>query len=126
MLKYLFTAEYTDGSVFVQNPEDRSQIEPEKRSAYYDIDHSKLVKFSLQGEGHIYSVNLHTGHFEVDSVPFYMHEENLGGFKLIFFRRHTHQYNQETKEELGHSIVYQIGWQCFVNGKNYQKVMNIS
>lgn len=124
MLKYLFTATYNDGSTYIQTQEDKSILEPEKRSSFFDVDHERLVSFTLTGEGHTYSVNLHDGHFEVDGVPFYFHEEYLRGFKLIFWRTHTHTHNQGSGAET-HDIVYKIGWQCLVNGKNYQQIMLI-
>lgn len=128
MLKYLFIAEYSDGATYIQTQEDKSIVEPEKRSAFFDVDHDRLVKFSLIGQGmdnpHTYSVDLRDGHFEVDGVPFYFHEEDLLNFKLIFFRRHTHTKNQSSGHET-HAIAYKIGWQCLVNGKNYQQTMLI-
>jgi nitrite reductase/ring-hydroxylating ferredoxin subunit len=125
MLKYLFTATYRDGSELVQTPEDRSTKEPETRSAYFDIDHERLATFSLQGDGHTYLVDLRDGHFEVDGVPFWMHDEELAGFRLVFFRRHKHSFNQRTGEELSHDVVYRVGWQCTVGGKNYQQVLQV-
>lgn len=132
MLKYLFTAIYSDGSVYEQNPEDRSIKDPEKRSCFYDLDHSKLVAFILKGDGHEYGVDLRDGHFEIDGVAFKMHEDNtLSGFKLVFFRQHTHSFNQRLDGmsqpvELSHQIVYRMGWQATTpQGKNYQQVMQI-
>lgn len=132
MMKYLFTAEYKDGTHYIQNPEDISITEPETRSCFFDIDHSKLVKFSLKGEGHEYAIDLRDGHFEVDGVPFFMHEDHdLVGFKLIFFRQHTHSFNQKMDSnsqptEISHEIVYRMGWQTTtVRGENYQQIMQI-
>lgn len=127
-LKYLFTATYEDGTVFHQSPDDRSSIEPEKRSAFFDAlrigETKKMVRFELKGQGHSYAVDLKDGHFEVDGVPVRMHEDLLEGFSLIFFRKHTHTFIQETGKEIGHQTVYRIGWQ--VEGpRNYQQVMQI-
>ncbi len=161
-LKYLFTAEYKDGSLYEQNEEDRSITEPDKRSCFYDVDHDKLVGFVIKGNGHTYGVDLRDGHFEVDGMPFFMHEVNDGvghhieklpngravaielkDFRLIYFRRHTHQIEQSVHtgdhKEISHEIVFRVGWQCevkcnnkdcwtFKNGltHNYQQVMQIS
>lgn len=128
MLKYLFQATYNDGTIYQQTPEDVSRTDP-KKSCYYDVDQEKLKVFFLYNDEHTYSVNLQDGHFEVDNVPFFFHEENnLKDFKLIFFRQHTHSFivNQEKNSEISHMIVYRMGWQCTVNGKNYQKVMQIN
>lgn len=130
MLKYLFKAIYNDGTVYEQNAEDRSIIDPEKRSCFYDIDHSKLVAFTLKGDGHEYGVDLRDGHFEIDGIPFVMHEMPLKDFRLVFFRKHTHSFNVKvddgTHREIDHKIAYRIGWQCTVNGKNYQEIMQIN
>jgi len=128
MLKYLFTVAYKDGSTYKQNPEDRSATEPEKRSCFFDVRQDDVARFELNGEGHGYAVDMTDGHFEIDGVPFRMHEEELSGFRLIFFRQHTHQFSvgAESNKELSHDIVYRIGWQCTVGGKNYQQVMHIS
>lgn len=128
-LKYLFTATYEDGSQLRQLPDDVSTRDP-KRSAYYDIDHDKLVSFALVGHEPAthYLVDLRDGHFEVNGVPFRMHEEpNLTVFRLIFFRQHTHhmRVGPAANEELAHQIVYRMGWQCTVDGKNYQQIMQI-
>lgn len=127
-LKYLFTAEYTDGTIYQQTPEDVSVSDP-KKSCFSDIDHRKLVKFTLKGEGHSYAVNLRDGHFEVDGVQFFMHEDfDLVAFRLIFFRQHTHTIQQTrfADKELSHEIVYRMGWQTTtVRGENYQRIMQI-
>lgn len=125
MMKYLFTVKYKDGSFYHQNAEDRSATEPDKRSCFFDVKQDEVATFTLEGEGHTYSVNLIDGHFEVNGVPFAMHEEALSGFRLIFFRQHTHNFIAGSGEEIKHDIVYRLGWQCTVNGENVQRVMQI-
>ena len=141
-LKYIFTAGYKDGTVYKQNAEDRSVKEPEKRSCYFDIDHDKLAYFILTGEDHEYGVDLRDGHFEIDGVPFEMQQEHkkvlpngktqlipLKDFRLIFFREHTHYFKMQVKSgkqtEVKHEIVNKLGWQCTVDGQNYQQIMRI-
>jgi|SRR5665213_344168 len=126
MLKYLFTAVYKDGTTYVQTPDDRSVIEPDKRSCFFDVKQDDVETFTLTGDGHSYLVDLRDGHFEIDGVPFQMHEEHLSDFRLVFFRRHTHQYQQSTLSELSHEMVYRMGWQCTVDGENYQEIMQIA
>ena len=73
-LKYLFTATFSDGRVLEQTLEDLSVLDPEKRNTYYDLLHyakeSEVVRFSITGNGHTYTVDLTDGHFEVDGVAF--------------------------------------------------------
>lgn len=131
MLKYIFTAEFKDGTILGQTPEDLSLLEPEKRSRFYDVCQkemeSPLIRFSLIGDGHTYAVDLTDGHFEIDGLPVRMHEEKLSGFKLIYFRQHTHSFNvgETSAKEMSHDIVFRMGWQCTVDGRNYQRVMQI-
>src|SRR4030067_1671035 len=96
-LKYLFSVEYKDGSRFNQNKEDISS-QDEKRSAFFDVCQEEVVRFNLHGGGFLvkdkFTVDLTDGHFEVMGVPFFMHDRALPlkDFKLIFHRKHTHQF----------------------------------
>ena len=125
-LKYLFTAYYKDGTSYKQNEEDVSVTDP-KRSCFFDVKQDEIIAFVLRGEGHRYWVDLTDGHFEIDRIPFQMHEKPLKDFKLIFFRQHTHTFKVSTmknkQEEMNHEVVYRMGWQCTVGGQNYQRVM---
>lgn len=139
MLKYLFTATYKNGTVYQQTLEDISKTDP-KRSCFFDVKIDELASFVLKGNGHEYGVDLRDGHFEIDGVQFFMHEDPvkilpnkktflmpLTNFQLIFFRRHTHTFQVAVREnnqkEIGHEIVYRLGWQCTVAGQNYQQIM---
>lgn len=124
MLKYKFSALYSDGTTFMQGDDDVSATDP-KRSAFYDIDQSRLEAFALAGEGHTYAVDLTDGTFGIDGVPFRMHEGPLSNIRLIFFRRHTHSINVAHKE-LAHETVYRLGWQGInAEGENVQRVMEL-
>ena len=127
-LKYLFVAEYADGSVFEQTKEDRSQREPDKRSAFYDVDHEKLFAFHLviaENLNTICSVYLANGLFVVNGVVFRMHEMLLTDFKLIYFRQHTHSFNVQFQEQ-AHEVVYRLGWQAKdERGNTVERVMQI-
>ena len=131
MLKYLFDVEFTDGSTYTQTPADRSVFDPEKRSCFYDvmqlIEQGKQIKLFLLSDGkNGFLVDLSDGHFEINGIPFFMHEQrDLTDFRIIFFRQHTHHFNQDNKE-IGHEITYRMGWQTNdKDGKNVQRVMEI-
>ena len=139
MLKYTFKALYKDGTTYNQNKEDISVSDP-KKSCFFDLQQDRIRSFFVYNDEHTYSVNLEDGHFEVDGVPFCMHTDHVknfpGGrqlamplkdFRLIFFRQHVHdiKVTVEKNEEIDHRITYNIGWQCTVDGKNYQEVMQI-
>ena len=123
-LKYLFQAEYKDGTIFNQNPLDTSAVDS-KKSAFFDVKQDQLKLFHLIGNGNKFTVNLEDGHFEVNGVPFAMHEEPLSNFRLIFFREHTHVYNVSSLQEQTHTVVYLLGWQTTYKGKNIKRVMRI-
>ena len=128
MLKYLFTAKYADGTSYIQNPEDISTIEPEKRSCFFDVNHEQLVVFVLKGDGHEYLVDLRDGHFEIDGQLVEKEEKELTNFRLIFFRQHTQSFfvSQIENKPLSHEIEYHFGWQANdIDGKNYQKIVKI-
>lgn len=135
LVKYIFQADYKDGMHYTSTQEDVSVTDP-KRSCFYDVDHEKLVRFFLFNDEHTYSVNLEDGHFEIDGVPFFVHEDHmqtlpngkkiptpLKGFRLVFFRQHQHDFDAKSGKELDHRISYHMGWQCTVGGSNYQRVM---
>lgn len=125
MLKYLFTAYYGDGETFHQDPEDVSKADP-KRSAFFDVDHSRLVGFSLQDHQNEFYVDLQQGFFEINNIRFLLHEEEVSNFRLIFFRRHKHHVNigMNTFEESGHEITYRLGWQANdKDGNNIQRII---
>ena len=128
ILKYLFQVTYKDGTVYHQNEEDRSVTDPETRSCYFDVKVDEVKSFFVFNSEHTYSVNLEDGHFEVDGVPFLMHTDpEITGFRLVYYRQHTHSFNQESSEELSHDIVYCLGWQTTdKNGKNVQRIMTIN
>ncbi len=150
-LKYLFRAEYRDGSVIEQTHEDRSAIDPEKRNCFYDVLNgerplSELKTFSIHGEGHSYLVDLTDGHFEVDGVAFFMHEAcdksvdpmqvtenvNLRDFRLVYYIANAKTFSADVQDgkiigmkESGHIRTWHLGWQCTVDGENYQKIMRV-
>lgn len=128
ILKYQFQATYKDGTVYIQNKEDKSVTEPEIRSCYFDVKVDEVKSFFIFNEEHTYSVNLEDGHFEVDGLPFLMHTDpELVNYRLVYYRQHTHSFNQESSEELSHDIVFCLGWQATdKNGKNVQRIMTIN
>ena len=126
MLKYLFTAEYEDGSSFVQSQDDVSKLD-EKRSQFYDVIQSekKLVKFYLRSDDKVFSVDLLTGYFNINGIETIVEGDkpvpiNNPVYRLIFYRQHQHDFNAESKKETVHRVTYFIGWQTIVDGVNYQ------
>ena len=129
--KYLFRADYKDGESYEQGSEDKS-LQKEDKNAFFDIFYqpikplTDLLRFNLIGEGHIYTVDLTDGHFEIDGIPFHLNDEDsLKDFRLVFFKRHFHHTTVGGKG-MGHDIHYFIGWQTTVNGKNHKQMIQIN
>jgi len=126
-LKYLFGVSFSDGSEFFQGPDDVSATDP-LRSAFYDVvprlDEVEL--FQLEGEGHIYLVDLRDGHFEIDGVPFNAGDPRAQlpadlSRRLIYFRRRRHYFQNGV--EISHDVEYHFGWQTTWEGRNYQQTL---
>lgn len=149
MLKYTFTAEFKDGTIYEQNVEDRSTLEPNKRSCFFDIKErlGELKTFTLKGDGKTFLVDLTDGHFEVNGIAFSMHEVEdksvdpmsvvanlqLKDFRLVYFQSNTKTFNTKIvggqlvpAQETGHYKVFRFGWQCTIDGKNYQQIMQVA
>jgi hypothetical protein len=135
MLKYLFTATLKDGSIYQQTDMDTSVSDP-IRSAYYDIKDKPIEMFRLEinpmytvSPRHFetYAVNLCDGSFEVNGIKFNIHDGHqpvATNLRLIYFRRNLINFDQSL-EEIDHQVSYHIGWQCTVDGKNYQRIIEV-
>ncbi len=132
-LKYLFTAEFEDGYFIDQDPDDKSVLEPESRSGFYDVmevikDGRKLNKFSLTDGIDIYAVDLLNGNFEINTLPIRVIETALNvpypsEFKIIYFRQVTRQFNADLGS-MNVNVVYQLGWQgTLPDGSNIQRII---
>lgn len=139
-LKYKFVAEFTDGSFFKQTSDDKSKLD-DKKNCYYDLLQTgkTIRRFSLVGEGNTITVDLETGIFYVNSLPVLLESERLptlpDKFTLIWYTQVTQSTNV-TYEKKDRSVVslvdqpeyreYFCGWQCLIQGKNYQQKIAVS
>lgn len=122
MLKYLFVCQYNDGTEFKQNIDDISEKDS-SRSAFSDIKHDKLTRFSITDNKNTFSVSLIDGHFEINGVPFKLHHDDLKNPRLIFFRRHKHTFRKNNNI---HNVTYHIGFQANRDdGTNIKHVIEI-
>jgi len=117
-LKYLFIAEYYDGSIFKQYPDDLSKIDSQK-SAFYDVEVDKVKRFSLNGEGHLFTIDLSDGHGEVDGRIIYPPKSPPEKCKLqlVYYRRIQQSFSGGKTDS---KMRYYIGWQTTYRGKNYK------
>lgn len=143
-LKYLFIAEFSDGSQYVQDKNDVSKLDP-KRSQFYDVLQSgkKIVKFSLVYrlfgvQTDTWTVDLVQGTFEHNGKPFgvQLDQGHVGikDFTLYFFRNHERDlsvtYDLESGNVLkaknaGHRIKYLLGFTYEFKGAEYKRVIEI-
>ena len=127
--RYLFRAVYDDGSFFDQTHEDVSS--KGVGTCFSDVEHDRLSQFqliSVDGDD-CYTVSLHDGHFEVNGVQFFMHDEELFNFRVIYFHRHRrHHRTTEDGEyvQVAHEVSYRLGWQANDRrGNNVQRIMEV-
>ena len=126
-MKYLFGCEYKKNGaneMYYQTDDDTSKIEPSK-SAYYDIMDKEIISFWLVGEEHKYQVNLVYGYFEIDGIPFKMHEDEIHeNIRLVYYRKHTRTF--AGLDETQHDIECHFGWQANLkDGKNVKYIMKV-
>lgn len=122
-LKYLFIVEYKDGAIYQQNETDIS-ITDSKRSCFFDVRQDDVRKFFLVDANNVFCVDLEDGHFEINNVPFFMHDTGLEltDFRLIFYRQHEHKFNIGF-DELSHEVKYCMGWQTAKEEKNHKRII---
>lgn len=145
-LKYLFTALYSDLTQFSQTDADISSRDP-KRSAYYDIDHDRLIAFALklntgddpQKRYEEYTVDLRTGEFllngiTLNNVLFNQDDQEYSftaappGLKLrlIYFRKNSITFNTPNSIT-SKDTSYLLGWQATTpGGENVKRIIQIS
>ncbi len=122
-LKYRFVALYKDGTIYEQNAQDVSVTNPQK-SCFYDIDVPALRAFALYGpDGTEYLVDLQDGHFEINEIPFFLHNEPCSDFRLIYFRRNILNFGEI---EPSHAVSFNFGWQTTFNGQNVKRIMTLT
>lgn len=138
----LFYANYADGTQIAQNQEDIGTVEG--RNCFFDVlekeKETPLISFVLANGTHSFGVDLVDGHFEVNGVPFFMHdlkrtEADLKNFRIIYFRNVEQITNvtvdPDTGEPLDGTVLavkvgYTIGWQANdETGKNIQKYIKV-
>lgn len=109
VIGWLYTCVYNDNTSYNQPPDDKSARHPGK-SAYADIDHSKLSRFILRKRGsnqHV-AVNFDNGTIwvcgrEVHTCPM----NQIGRLKLYYWRTVQLQMVSGRSE-----VSYKVGFQC--------------
>jgi hypothetical protein len=134
MLKYLFQANFKDGSFIQQTQADESATTPGK-NCFHDVKQriDDVVSFGFFSDEtpNTYVVDLTDGHFEVNGTPFTAQDpsgEKLPSdakFRLVYFKRHCHGFNVDL-QEVSHDLAFHLGWQVTTpDGKNIQQTIAI-
>ena len=119
-LRWLFVAEFADGSIIKQAKDDKSTTS-ENGSAFTDVINSgkDLVGFSLIQGSQYAAADLKTGAFIINGTPFIAHEQDFDPsmykLELIYFRESLVDIMQGTdsSEVTRHYVNrYFIGWRC--------------
>lgn len=149
-LRYLFAAEFLDGSRLEQTPEDVSSANA-KRSAFYDLCQRNEYGDVLQDEAGLalvrddiayfgitdgerfFVVDLRDGHFEVNGIWFrpepVAHPEIPAGgrYRLLYFRDHQQDIivAGDGSKSLGeHRMAYRMGWEYSLpDGRKWQQTI---
>ncbi len=142
-LTYLFTARFTDGTVYNQTPLDTSRDQPLTRSAFWDVQEAirlgkKLKSFSVTNGTHTVEVFYDTGRFRIDGEDVFQPAwRNLTNFRVVYFRRvqqkitmtgkgRGRQKRMVSKQERPEVVAHVIGWQANDwKGNNYEEVFTI-
>ncbi len=140
-LKYLFIAEYNDGTQFYQMPDDTSKTRA-GGSAFTDVEQDRLVLFrlySVEDDGeNVYEVDLRDGAFRVNGARFFAHPDGLfepgQHFDLLFFRKHREELEFKTSEgyitgiaqKKEAPLVYIIGWKTKLDGLDVQRTLEFT
>ena len=96
-------------------------------SSFSEVQGKPLKTFSLVGKGHIFTINLIDGHFEVDGRKLYPPTEILAGakFQVIYYRTVTRSITMLDNKPLPPKVKYVIGWQYNLHGKNHKWEMGV-
>ena len=93
---------------------------------FSDIKQDKLIMFILESACKCYSVNLADGTFRIGYETFKFDGFDGADFKLIYFRRVRQTMSMAGSKPLSQTVIYHLGWQTNIDGKNYQRVIAIS
>lgn len=130
-LKYLFTAEFKDGTWYRQSSDDSPRI-ADHGSSFTDItsrldDISSFNLTSVADPSQFVAVDLRNSSFVVNGLRFTAQDPSRmpptgAVFHLVYFRQVTRSLNTLIKEEAV-QVVYHIGWQTTVDGEEYRQTI---
>ena len=122
-LVFHWIAIFSDGNVIAQFNSDKSENKFELVKNNFDT----LRYFNLiNNNGTMFSVDLISGHIGYNDIIFpYRNLEKKESVRLIFFRRHKIEMNENFIEK-SHQTIYHLGLQWNKNKINYKIILEIN
>lgn len=113
-----FEADFADGTTYVQGADDTS-IDTPGKNAFYDILQraEEVIAFHvITNSGDVHTVDLRDGHFEINQVPFRVHDNKdlplVGKLKLVYWKQIHQNFRHGDEEPYEIKInQYLLGWQ---------------
>lgn len=149
-LNWLFKAEFADGHVIKQDPDDKCHSRTDGTgSAFSDVlaaeaEHGRPTSFALfhRGDDQMVGVDLRSGNFIVNGTPICAHNQFFDParyeLELVYFRETRVQQDVKATVQEDGSIEqipigeprhfinrYFIGWKTEVNGKSKQTTVAV-
>lgn len=137
MFTYLFVATFTDGSEIRQTQEDRSTLEPEGRTAFYDVLNSgkEIQEFSLvrASDGAVMiTVVPATGIFKCEAIvvgKLDVHNAD-GPAEVVYSRRVQQSFDTNAADQIiAHTrteiLCYNIGLRIYRDGQELAHTLKL-
>ena len=115
VLKWLFIAEYDDGSQYHQTPADVA-VGSKPGSAFTDVDLSRVARFGLAFEDEVWAVELKDGSFWHNGQKFHLYDPDipLTDRELVYWRRvyRSLMVTENDSQECEVIVKYRFGWKA--------------
>lgn len=136
-LDYLFIAETYSGNIIKQDPTDKPRFS-DSGTIFTDVLNEHIKRFTLQGKGHLFTIDLTDGHAEIDGRTIYPPKAPPAfPLQLIYYRTvqrgmdvtYKLRINKNPLNKIIDTVIhpdnkpdvrYFIGWQVNFQGKNYK------
>lgn len=118
-----FEAEFKDGTTYVEREDDTSE-DTENKNSFYDvlkrIQDVRQFNIVVEDEDSVtdYTVDLTDGHFEINGVPFTVHDQfyTPEDIELVYWKEVRQEFDQYRNIIRRYVNRYFIGWKTINNG----------
>lgn len=132
--RWLFIADFSDGSELKQTPEDVLPDSNQFKGVVERLDDLKAFSLAHVDRTQLVTVDLVTGNFIVNGTPVCIHNQRFDPsrykLELVYFREKVESQTRsvrssEVLEEQSFVSRYFIGWKTTVNGKDKQVTLAV-